>query len=170
MNIFLVGPMGAGKSTIGLLLSKELNSPFFDIDKVIEERAGANIPWIFDIEGEAGFRQREEQVIEEITQLAPAIVATGGGAVLSAANRANLGARGIVIYLKTTVEQQLERTSKDKNRPLLQADSPREVLTNLMQQREPLYSQVSDITIHTDRRHPRAVVSEIVKKIKAEFS
>lgn len=162
--------MGAGKSTIGLLLSKELNTPFYDIDKAIEERAGANIPWIFDIEGEAGFRLREEQVIEELTQLSPVIVATGGGAVMSAENRRSLSSRGMVIYLKTTVEQQLERTSKDKNRPLLQADSPRDVLTKLMKTREPLYQQICDLTIHTDRRHPRTVVSEIIKKLKSDFS
>jgi shikimate kinase len=161
--------MGAGKSTIGLLLSKELNTPFYDIDKAIEERAGANIPWIFDIEGEEGFRQREEQVVEDLTQLSPVIVATGGGAVMSAVNRTHLSARGMVIYLKTTVEQQLERTSKDKNRPLLQAESPRDVLTQLMKIREPLYQQISDLTIHTDRRHPRTVVAEIIKKLKADF-
>jgi len=170
LNIFLIGPMGAGKSTIGLLLSKELNSPFYDIDKVIEERAGANIPWIFDIEGEQGFRLREEQTIEEITQITPAIVATGGGAVISAVNRASLSSRGLVIYLKTTVEQQLERTSKDKNRPLLQADSPRQVLTALMSEREPLYDQISDITIFTDKRHPRAVAADILKKIQQKLS
>ncbi|MFT5707004.1 MAG: shikimate kinase [Oceanospirillaceae bacterium] len=158
--------MGAGKSTIGLLLSKELNTPFYDIDKVIEQRAGANIPWIFDIEGEEGFRLREEQVIEEVTQYSPAIVATGGGAVLSLQNRSKLSARGLVIYLKTTVEQQLERTSKDKNRPLLQAESPKKILTELMTKREPLYNQVCDLTIPTDKRHPKAVVAEIIKKIK----
>jgi shikimate kinase len=158
--------MGAGKSTIGLLLSKELNSPFYDIDKVIEERAGANIPWIFDIEGEAGFRLREEQTIEEMTLLSPAIIATGGGAVLSKANRQFLGARGVVVYLKATVAQQLERTSKDKNRPLLQAESPRKILTELMTEREPLYNQLSDITIFTDKRHPRSVVTEILKKLE----
>ncbi len=158
--------MGAGKSTIGLLLSKELNSPFYDIDKVIEERAGANIPWIFDIEGEAGFRLREEQTIAEVTLRSPSIIATGGGAVLNAKNRENLSARGIVIYLQTTVQQQLERTAKDKNRPLLQADSPRDVLTKLMIQREPFYDQVSDFTISTDKRHPKSVVTEIVKKLQ----
>ncbi len=157
--------MGAGKSTIGLLLAKELHSPFYDIDKVIEARAGANIPWIFDIEGEAGFRLREEQTIEEISLFSAVIVATGGGAVLSANNRANLSARGLVIYLQTTVEQQLERTSKDKNRPLLQTESPRTVLETLMQQREPLYNQICDLKILTDKRHPRSVVSEIIKKL-----
>jgi len=166
LNIYLVGPMGAGKSTIGLLLSKELNSPFHDIDKVIEERAGANIPWIFDIEGEQGFRLREEQTIDEITSLNHCIVATGGGAVLRQQNRTNLAARGFVVYLKTTIDQQLERTAKDKNRPLLQADSPREVLTSLMKIREPLYNEIADLIIQTDKRHPRAVVTEIIKKIQ----
>ena len=166
MNIFLVGPMGAGKSTIGLQLSKELNSPFYDIDKVIEDRAGANIPWIFDIEGEQGFRLREEQTIDEITLIKHCIVATGGGAVLRLENRQHLAARGTVVYLKTTVEQQLERTSKDKNRPLLQADSPREILTSLMEKREPLYNEIADVIILTDKRHPRAVTAEIIKRLK----
>lgn len=158
--------MGAGKSTIGMLLSKELNSPFYDIDKVIVERAGADIPWIFDVEGESGFRLREEQVIEELTYEQGAIIATGGGAVISEANRANLRARGTVIYLKTTVEQQLERTAKDKNRPLLQTDSPEQVLTDLMAQREPLYLQVCDLIIQTDKRHPKSVVSEILRELQ----
>ncbi|NRA20795.1 MAG: shikimate kinase AroK [Oceanospirillaceae bacterium] len=160
--------MGAGKSTIGLLLSKELNTPFYDIDKVIEDRAGANIPWIFDIEGEQGFRLREQQTIEDITQLSPCIIATGGGAVLNAENRAHLTARGTVVYLKTTVEQQLERTAKDKNRPLLQAQSPRKVLTSLMKEREPLYLDISDLIIHTDKRHPRAVASEIIRILEED--
>ncbi|EPJ45761.1 MAG: shikimate kinase [Osedax symbiont Rs1] len=159
--------MGTGKSTIGLLLSKELNFPFYDIDKVIEERAGANIPWIFDIEGEVGFRLREQQAIAEVTLRSPSIIATGGGAVLNAKNRENLSARGMVIYLKSTVQQQLERTAKDINRPLLQADSPRDVLTTLMIQREPFYDQVSDFTISTDKRHPKSVVTEIVKKLQS---
>lgn len=158
--------MGAGKSTIGLLLSKELHFPFYDIDKVIEERAGANIPWIFDVEGEEGFRLREQQVIEEITQGTSMIVATGGGAVMREANRICLRNRGLVIYLKTTVDQQLERTSKDKNRPLLQTESPRKTLTALMRQRDPLYQQVCDLVIHTDKRHPRSVVAEIVKALE----
>lgn len=162
--------MGAGKSTIGLLLSKELNSPFYDIDKVIEDRAGANIPWIFDIEGEQGFRLREEQTIDEITLISPCIVATGGGAVLKPQNRVNLAARGIVVYLKTTVEQQLERTAKDKNRPLLQADSPRDILTSLMEQREPMYNEIADVIIQTDKRHPRAVAAEIIKKLNASYT
>jgi len=158
--------MGAGKSTIGLLLSKELHSPFFDVDKVIEERAGANIPWIFDIEGESGFRLREEQVVEEYTKLSSVVVATGGGAVLSKANREKLSQRGLVVYLKTTVEQQLERTAKDRNRPLLQTASPKDILSKLMAEREPLYLEISDLTIQTDKRHPRMVVSEIIKILR----
>jgi len=130
--------MGAGKSTIGRQLAQELDFQFYDIDKVIEERAGANIPWIFDVEGEQGFRLREQQVIAELVAEENSIIATGGGAVMREENRRVLRSQGFVIYLKTSVEQQLERTSKDKNRPLLQADDPRQVLTSLMEIRDPL--------------------------------
>jgi shikimate kinase len=165
LNIFLVGPMGAGKSTIGRLLSQELGLDFVDVDREIEERAGANIPWIFDVEGEAGFREREEAAIDHLTQKTNLILATGGGAVLRESNRACLQSRGFVVYLKTSVDQQLERTSKDKNRPLLQADNPRKVLDELMAHRDPLYMSTCDLVIKTDRRHPRGVVSEIIKQL-----
>lgn len=123
--------MGAGKSTIGRLLSAELKLEFFDSDKVIEERCGANIPWIFDMEGESGFREREEQAIDELTQMGSIVLATGGGVVMREANRRHLSARGTVVYLCTSVEQQLARTAKDKNRPLLQAENPERILRDL---------------------------------------
>lgn len=164
-NIYLVGPMGAGKSTIGRLLSTELKLEFKDSDKEIEDRCGCNIPWIFDVEGEQGFRDREVQAIDEITQEKDVLMATGGGAVLRPENRLHLKSRGTVVYLKTSVDQQLARTSKDKNRPLLQIDNPREVLTRLMAQRDPLYREVADITIHTDDRNPKFVVQEILKRL-----
>lgn len=165
MNIFLIGPMGAGKSTIGRMLSQELSLNFVDVDREIEERAGANIPWIFDVEGEGGFRDREEAVVDELTLKDQQVLATGGGAVLRAANRACLQSRGFVVYLDTSVEQQLERTSKDKNRPLLNSPNPQAVLEKLMLIRDPLYIQTSDLIVKTDRRHPRGVVTEIVKQL-----
>ena len=129
-NVILVGPMGAGKSTIGRQLASILNFDFYDSDHEIEARTGADIPWIFDVEGEAGFRKREASMIDELTQLDGVVIATGGGAVTQEENRKNLSIRGIVIYLRTTVEQQLERTARDRNRPLLQTEEPRKVLTN----------------------------------------
>lgn len=157
--------MGAGKSTIGRMLSQELNLLFVDVDREIEERAGANIPWIFDVEGEAGFRDREESVVDELTQMDEQVLATGGGAVLRSINRANLQSRGFVVYLDTSIEQQLERTAKDKNRPLLNAENPQAILEKLMLERDPLYTQTCDLIIKTDRRHPRGVVTDIVKQL-----
>lgn len=157
--------MGSGKSTIGRLLSHELDCEFIDSDREIEARAGANIPWIFDVEGEAGFRDREQNVIRELCQRENIVLATGGGAVIREANRRELQARGTVIYLHTTVEQQLERTARDRNRPLLQTENPGEVLQQLMRQRDPLYRQTCDIVLHTDRRHPKAVVAEIMRQL-----
>ncbi|SEG81788.1 shikimate kinase AroK [Marinobacterium lutimaris] len=168
MNVFLIGPMGSGKSTIGRLLSGELNQEYVDSDREIEARAGADIPWIFDVEGEPGFRNREQAVIELLTQRENIILATGGGAVLRPENRANLQANGFVVYLKTSVDQQLERTARDKNRPLLQDDDPRGVLTKLMAERDPLYSACCDLVVKTDKRHPRSVVAEIVRQLNKQ--
>jgi shikimate kinase len=164
-NVYLVGPMGAGKSTIGRLLCSELKLEFKDSDKEIEDNCGCNIPWIFDVEGEIGFRDRESIAIEEITAQQGILLATGGGAVLRPQNRMNLSSRGTVVYLKTSVDQQLARTAKDKNRPLLQIDNPREVLTRLMNERDPLYTEVADITIYTDERNPKFVVQEILTQL-----
>ncbi len=158
--------MGAGKSTIGRLLSAELKVEFFDSDKVIEERCGANIPWIFDMEGESGFREREEQAIDELTQMSSIVLATGGGVVMREANRRHLSARGTVVYLCTSVEQQLARTAKDKNRPLLQAENPERILRDLFSARDPLYREIADIIIETDQRNPRWVVQELKRLIK----
>lgn len=166
MNVFLVGPMGAGKSTIGRLLAQELNSTFIDSDKVIEERSGADIPWIFDVEGEVGFREREMAAISELTQLDNCVLATGGGVVLRPENRECLQSRGVVVYLQTSIEQQLERTARDRNRPLLQTSNPEEVLRKLLEQRDPLYKSCADIIIRTDKRHPRAVIQEILRQLK----
>ncbi|RRC97282.1 shikimate kinase AroK [Amphritea balenae] len=158
--------MGAGKSTIGRLLSQELKLNFVDSDKVIEERAGADIPWIFDVEGEDGFRNREANMIDLLSAEDGQVLATGGGAVLRPENRSNLQGRGTVVYLKASVEQQLERTARDKNRPLLQTPDPKAVLTELMELRHPLYVQVADIVVETDRRNPKAVVADIIADLR----
>lgn len=170
INIFLVGPMGAGKSTIGKQLAKELKLEFCDVDQQIEDRAGAPVAWIFDIEGEDGFRKREEVVIDELSQQQGLVLATGGGAILSAENRNRLAARGTVVYLYTTVEQQLKRTAKDKKRPILQQnDMPREEkLDVLMEARDPLYREISDIIIDTDGRTVRSVAQEVIRVLEKE--
>ncbi len=158
--------MGAGKSTIGRLLSSELKLEFIDSDKVIEDKCGADIPWIFDMEGEDGFREREEQAIDELTMRNDIVLATGGGVVMREANRRHLSSRGTVVYLCTSVEQQLARTARDKNRPLLQTANPEAVLRELFARRDPLYREIADIIIYTDRRNPRWVVQELKTKIK----
>ena len=165
-KIFLVGPMGAGKSTIGRQLSQLLNMDFVDTDAEIEERAGADIGWIFDVEGEEGFRKREERLINELTQRQGIVLSTGGGAVLSKDNRNHLSARGIVIYLETTVDKQYQRTQRDKKRPLLQdVTDPRQVLEDLAKVRNPLYEEVADITLPTDEQSAKVMATQIIDLI-----
>ena len=166
-NVILVGPMGAGKSTIGRLLAKELRLQFKDSDKEIEQRTGADIPWIFDVEGEQGFREREQAMVAELCELGGVVIATGGGVVLRAENRQALRSGGRVVYLHASVEQQLERTSRDRNRPLLRNAEPGKVLRNLMEIRDPLYREIADVIIETDERPPRMVVQEIVERLSA---
>ncbi len=165
-NIFLVGPMGAGKSTIGRRLAAALNREFWDSDKEIERRTGVDIPTIFEFEQEAGFRERERAVIDELTQKQGIVLATGGGAVLREENRARLKKHGVVIYLRTSVDQQLQRTHRDRNRPLLQTDDPRERLESLMKTRDPLYREVADLIVDTDNNNVRNVVQRILKRLK----
>lgn len=167
-NIFLIGPMGAGKSTIGKQLSIQLNMEFYDSDREIEKRTGADIGWVFDVEGESGFRKREKKIIDELTQKKGIILATGGGSVLSNTISKFLSSRGIVIYLKTTISKQILRTQKDKRRPLLQVNnlSLREVLENLKKIRNPLYKKISDITLSTDEKSVKSVVFKIVKLLE----
>lgn len=166
-NLILVGPMGAGKSTIGRLLAKELKLPFKDSDKEIEHRTGANIPWIFDVEGEQGFREREHAVLSELCTLEGVVLATGGGAVMRSDNRQVLRAGGRVVYLHASVEQQIDRTARDRNRPLLRTANPGEVLRALMAARDPLYREIADIIIETDVRPPRLVVQEILERLQS---
>ncbi|WP_022954912.1 shikimate kinase AroK [Perlucidibaca piscinae] len=164
-NIFLVGPMGAGKTTIGRQLADLLRWEFVDSDHEIEARTGANIPWIFDIEGEAGFRQRESQVIDLLTRRHHIVLATGGGAVMREENRRHLHARGTVIYLETSVERQLERTARDSNRPLLQTPDPRARLTELLALRDPLYREVAHHVMPTERASARDVAWHILQDL-----
>lgn len=161
-NIFLVGPMGAGKTTIGKQLAELLKLEFVDSDQELEKRTGAPIDWIFDIEGEDGFRVREESIIEELTQRQGIVLATGGGAVLSDKSRNFLAARGVVVYLETSIEQQLERTKRDKRRPLIQNGNPKETLESLMKEREPLYLEIVDLTVATNISSVKSVAKEIV--------
>ncbi|KTB90621.1 shikimate kinase [Pseudomonas syringae ICMP 11293] len=164
-NLILVGPMGAGKSTIGRLLAKELRLPFKDSDKEIELRTGANIPWIFDKEGEPGFRDREQAMIAELCDADGVVLATGGGAVMRGENRQALRAGGRVVYLHASIEQQVGRTARDRNRPLLRTADPARVLSELLAIRDPFYREIADIVIQTDERPPRMVVLEILARL-----
>ncbi|CAL4324179.1 shikimate kinase AroK [Buchnera aphidicola] len=166
-NIFLIGPMGAGKSTIGRQLSKELHMDFYDSDQEIENRTGVDISWVFDVEGEVGFRIREEKIIDELTKMNKIILATGGGSILSKKIRHCLSSRGIIIYLKVEIEQQLMRTKREKHRPLLNtSDSTEEILKKLSYERNPLYEEISDIIINTNNKNVKAIVSNIIHMLK----
>ena len=164
-NIFLVGPMGAGKSTIGKVLAELMEMDFYDSDREIEESTGADIPWIFDVEGEEGFRDREVRMINTLSRHENIVLATGGGAVLSKKTRKRLKKRGVVVYLRATIEQQIERTSRDRNRPLLQTPDPEQTIRDLMALRDPLYLEVADIVVDTHRRNARGVSKEINKQL-----
>ena len=164
-SLFLTGPMGAGKSTIGRQLSKQLKMAFHDSDHEIEQRTGVDIPLIFELEGEAGFRKRESAVINELTCLPDIILATGGGAILDPVNRQHLSSRGRVVYLYASVDQQLKRTGKDRNRPLLQTADPRAKLEELMAVRDPLYREIADLVIDTDGKRVRDVVRQIIQQL-----
>lgn len=167
-NIILVGPMGAGKTTIGRLLSQLLKREFLDSDRVIEEHAGADIPWIFEKEGEQGFRRRETAILKELTQEygSRIVLATGGGAVMREENRAILHDGGMVVYLYATVAQQLQRTSKSNHRPLLQNGNQKEILSSLFQERDPLYREVADLIVETDSRNPKLVANKVLSSIQ----
>jgi shikimate kinase len=164
-SLFLTGPMGAGKSTIGRQLSRQLKMPFHDSDHEIEQRTGVDIPPIFELEGEAGFRKRESAVIDELTRLPDIVLATGGGAILDPENRQHLSSRGQVIYLYASVNQQLKRTRRDRNRPLLQTADPRARLEELMAVRDPLYREIADMIVDTDGMHVRDVVRQIMQQL-----
>jgi shikimate kinase len=158
--------MGAGKSTIGRQLAKALHRKFYDSDKVIEQRTGVSISWIFEMEGETGFRERETKAIEELSALDNVVVATGGGAVLSAENRDFLKQRGHVVYLSAAAEQLYLRTARDKKRPLLQTGDRRKQIEQLLATRDPLYREVADIVLKTGDQSIQHTVNEVIKQLK----
>ena len=162
-SIYLIGPMGAGKSTIGRLLAKTLGITFVDSDKEIERKTGVSIPMIFEYEGEAGFRKREAEMIAELTNQDSIVLATGGGSILLPENRSCLRNRGFVVYLHCPVDKQLERTHKDSNRPLLKTDNPRQRLIDLFEIREPIYRGLADCVVDTGKASRRSVVRQILK-------
>jgi len=166
-NVILVGPMGAGKTTIGRHLATLLHKRFVDVDHEIEKRTGVTIPVIFEIEGEAGFRRRECAAIEELTQSRDMVLATGGGAVLQEENRKLLKERGTVVYLQADIETLVERTRRDRNRPLLQTEDPRGKIEELLRQREPIYREVADVVVDTGQRAPTSVARDIATRLKA---
>ncbi len=167
-SIFLVGPMGAGKSTVGRRLAETLRRDFLDSDGLIEQRAGASIPLIFEMEGEAGFRAREKAIIAELTQRPTLVLATGGGAVLDPDNRRCLAGRGFVIYLCASVDEQLRRTRGDDNRPLLRTADPRSRLAQLFAQRDPLYREIADLIVASDGQTLRAIIQQILDRLGSD--
>jgi shikimate kinase len=169
-NIFLVGPMGSGKSAVGKYLSRLLGVPFYDSDVELERRTGVDIPFIFEKEGEAGFRQRERETIEMLTSMDSIVLATGGGAILLPENRRMLAERGRVIYLQTSVAQQAERVRQGRARPLLSNVDPAVKLEQLMELRAPLYAEIADITVATDNRKVRHVAEDILRELDAAAS
>ena len=167
-NIFLVGLMAVGKSTVGRLLAESMHREFYDTDQVIEERAGADVAWIFDVEGEGGFRDREQEVVEELTQCDGIVLATGGGVVLRLCNRNVLASRGVVIHLDSPLERLVERTQRDRKRPLLRQGEPRNTLRRLQQERSLLYAEISDYRFITDRQGPKVLAKAIEERLRED--
>jgi shikimate kinase len=166
-SVFLIGPMGSGKTAVGRHLARALHLPFHDSDSEIERRTGVDIPFIFEKEGEAGFRQREREAIEALTQLSGIVLATGGGAVLLPENRRCLAERGCVVYLNTSVAQQAERVRHGRQRPLLAAGDTAERLGQLMDSRGPLYAEIADVTVSTDGRRVHTVADQVLRELAA---
>ena len=164
-NVFLVGPMGSGKSAVGRQLATRLDLAFVDSDAEIEARTGVDIPYIFEKEGEAGFREREREVLDALTGRSRVLLSTGGGAVLDPANRERLRSRGCVVYLRTSVKQQFARTRRSGHRPLLSNDDPLGTLERLMLVRAPLYEEAADLVVDTDGRRVGSVVEEIMRRL-----
>lgn len=161
-SLFLVGMMGAGKSTVGRLLAEALGLEFVDCDREIEARSGVTVVTIFDLEGEDGFRRREAELLDALTRRSRIVLATGGGAVLRADNRMRLRERGMVIYLKAPVDEIVRRTSRDKARPLLQTEDPRKRIEELLAQREPLYAETAHLTFQSAVGNPKKLVRRIL--------
>lgn len=166
-NIYLIGPMGAGKSSIGRQLASKIKKKFLDSDREIEKRTGAKIDLIFEIEGESGFRKREVQIISELTALNNIVLATGGGVVLMEENRKNLKKNGVVIYLKAAPDLLMKRTEKDRSRPLLQTENRMQRIEELLEIREPLYQETADIIIDTENNSIKQIVKNIRDKLSA---
>ena len=165
-NIILIGPMGAGKTTIGRQVARIFGFEFFDSDREIEERTGASIPLIFELEGEEGFRRREQDMIAELCKKKRIVLATGGGAILKKENQQVLKTSGTIVYLCAGIDDLLERTSKDKNRPLLQTDDPRAKLQTILNERDPIYRELADIILKTNKMTVYAAVKELESRLK----
>lgn len=166
-NIYLIGPMGSGKTAVGRQLAAILQVPFLDSDAEIETRTGAEIALIFDKEGEAGFREREHEVLADLVTQEPAVLSTGGGAILRADNRELLKAGGAVVYLETSVAQQVSRVRSSRQRPLLTGVDPALRLAELMAFRAPLYAEIADVTVRTDGRRVKSVAEQVLRELRA---
>jgi len=164
-NIILIGPMGSGKSTIGNLLSKKLRREFIDSDHYIEHKTGVDIPRIFDVEGEDGFRQRETDVLTELSELNDIVLATGGGSVVRPENQHLLNSTGFIVFLDTSIHQQMSRLKKDQKRPLLQTSDPRAKLEELLIIRKPIYQSLADYTVKTDHKYAKSILNEIIRNL-----
>ena len=164
-NIILIGPMGSGKSTIGNIIAKRLHREFQDSDQYIEKRTGVDIARIFDIEGEQGFRDRESNALKELLSENNRVIATGGGSVLREENQKLLKQQGYIVFLDTSVKQQLQRLRRDKKRPLLQTENPRQRLEALFEERHPIYLDLADLQVKTDKRMARRLAADIIKQL-----
>jgi shikimate kinase len=164
-NIILIGPMGSGKSTIGNIIARRLQRDFLDSDHFIEERTGVDIARIFDVEGEQGFRDRESNALNELLSENNRVIATGGGSVLRRENQQLLKQKGFIIFLDTSVNQQMQRLRRDKKRPLLQTENPRERLEALLAERRPIYLDLADLAVKTDRRKARRLADDIINQL-----
>ena len=164
-NIYLVGPMGAGKTTIGRQLASQLRKEFLDCDHELEKRTGADIPLIFELEGEDGFRKREAAMLDELCEQRGVVLATGGGVVKLPVNRANLVTYGYVVYLNPPIELLYQRTARDRNRPMLNSEDPYRRIRELVEERDPLYRQVADLVVETGRASLRFVVRDIIDRL-----
>lgn len=169
-NIFLIGPMGSGKTAVAKQLARLLRVPFYDSDTEIERRTGVDIPYIFDKEGEAGFRERERDIIATLTALEPIVLATGGGAIILPENRRTLAERGFVVYLETSIAQQADRVRQGRSRPLLANVDSATKLAELMQTRAPLYAEIADFTVSTDHSRVPQVAEQILRAVKSMHS
>ena len=169
-NVYLIGPMGSGKTTIGQRLARKLGLEFLDSDHELEAQTGASVSLIFDVEGEKGFRDRETRMLEDLTGRRGVLVATGGGAVMRKENRNLLGSSGLVIYLRTSVAQQLQRLRRDRSRPLLQTSDRKEKLTRLAEERNPLYEELADIVFPAQNRALDNVAGELADIVRSHWN